>query len=211
MVQLWITKAQSDQIYLNRQFRQSSKIWPDFPIHGHRLLGFIFVFGTRRTSRWPSSITILAMLRVSSIPLCCRPSKAGKPRTFSWAGIFMDRRFRVSECVLEVHQMTKDLTSRTSPWIQAGIFICDIKHCLTTKSRMSNGPSLHQQNRTSRCPVFASMSPFLTKNASSLTNASGNSGAVSTCDWRLISIGERGKIMNRPEWYPSVVYKMKTA
>lgn len=59
----------------------------------------------------------------------------------------------------------------------------DIKHCFTTKSRMSNGPSLHQQNRTSRCLVFASMSPFLTKNTSRSINTCGNSGAALTCDW----------------------------
>lgn len=42
---------------------------------------------------------------LTSIPLCCRPSKAGKPRAFSWAAIFIERHFRFAACAFcERHQ-----------------------------------------------------------------------------------------------------------
>jgi hypothetical protein len=48
-----------------------------------------------------------------------------------------------------------------------GKLTLDMKHCFTTKSLISQGPSLHQQNFFSRFFVSASMRPFLTRKASS--------------------------------------------
>lgn len=59
----------------------------------------------------------------------------------------------------------------------------EIKHCFTTKSLTSNGPSLHQQNLTSRSPVTGCMSPFLIRKALNWLTTCGKWGAESTWAW----------------------------
>lgn len=63
----------------------------------------------------------------------------------------------------------------------------EMKHCFTTKSRTSKGPSLHQQKRTRRLPVRLSMRPFSTKNARTDSRTRGNGGAASTCSFERVS------------------------
>lgn len=56
----------------------------------------------------------------------------------------------------------------------------DMKHCFTTKSLTSNGPSLHQQNRCKGLPFLGSISPCWAKNLANILRTLENVGAPST-------------------------------
>ena len=58
-------------------------------------------------------------------------------------------------------------------------FTLEIKHCLTTKSQISQGPSEHQQKRTSGRRSVSSRIPWDTRNSAMKFIASGNNGALS--------------------------------
>ena len=67
----------------------------------------------------------------------------------------------------------------------------DIKHCFTTKSRTSNGPSLHQQNRCNGLPFLGSISPCWARNLANILRTLGNVGAQSTWAYIQTMIGPR--------------------
>lgn len=92
------------------------------------------------------------------------------------------------------HLLTTRRTSMTSPASQGGIGIFDMKHCLTTKSRTSHGPSVHQQKRTSAEFVTGSIKPFRVKNSLKVAMTAVKGGALSTSAWvipvRAVQNGE---------------------
>lgn len=61
----------------------------------------------------------------------------------------------------------------------------EMKHCFTTKSRISHGPSEHQQNRTRGAPVYSSMRPLRVRNSWNVVcNNVANVGAASTSSYK---------------------------
>jgi hypothetical protein len=167
------------------------------------------------------------------MPLCCRPSNSGSPRTFSCAEMLSVRFvhislmpcWKIAEDMLKRRGSTDRPTgceslprpcffflihcrrsSRTSIKLtlnhqgngslltlargyatdRAGTTTFDMKHCLTMKDGISNGPSVQKQNRASVAPD-SSMSPFLIMKASKSGRISEKVGAEST--W---SLEERG-------------------
>lgn len=60
----------------------------------------------------------------------------------------------------------------------------EMKHCFTTKSRMSYGPSVQKQKRWRRCPP-ASRSLCFPRNFRKSCRTSGKVGAESTCSCKI--------------------------
>ena len=58
-------------------------------------------------------------------------------------------------------------------------FTLEIKHCLMTKSQISQGPSEHQQKRTTGLWSGSSRIPWDTRNSAMRPTTSGNDGALS--------------------------------
>lgn len=61
-----------------------------------------------------------------------------------------------------------------------GLLTFEMKHCLTTKSRTSNGPSLQNVKRSRWAPVRRSMSPLSAKKSENDSRSLGHVGAGST-------------------------------